>query len=150
MCTMLINDRRHTVLRLNGIGCCIGVEQVTPIAPAICEANGWREVFAGTTFEGRPVVAIELPVAVKRSHSGRWNRLCAVAPLATLSYRSDDVHIQSFERLMLLRKYIESTDRRWGRDTPFLQQLPKSILKASARPAVLRRIDALIDAHQPR
>jgi hypothetical protein len=144
MCTILVNDRRHTVLRLAGVGCCIGVEQVTPHVPDICQETGWREVDANTSFGDRPIVDVELRVRLERSStSDGWDCLVAERPPALLVYRGDEVHIRSPDRLALLRSYIASDDRRHGRSDPFLQMLPKSLIKASARRAVLKRIDML-------
>lgn len=144
MCTWLTKVRGDAVLKLEGIHCCLSVEDVEEVAPGISRANGWQEVFVEQRFPGKSVVWVPLgDEAVCRLNN--------LAPAGALEYRGRRVHFISRERIAATRAYVAATLRR-AEDFPqhrgFLENLPAEFLKASARSRVVGLLDRLL-AQQP-
>lgn len=137
---MLTKVRNGMVLRLDGIPCCLGVEEVEQYAPDISRANGWFEEFIGATLPGPGEVTVALPDDVLAKIRG-------LRPFGELTYRGRTVHFLSRERVVAARQYVAATNRR-AADYPgnreFLENLPAEFLKASARDRVVKQLDRLL------
>lgn len=140
MCTWLMKMRGDTVLKLEGIHCCMSVEDVEEVAPEISRANGWQEVFVEQQFPGKT----EVWVALGDEAVCRLNR---IKPAGVLEYRGRTVHFISRERMAATREYVASKLRR-ASDFPhhrgFLENLPAEFLKASSRDRVVCLLDRVM------
>ncbi|HEY1189879.1 MAG TPA: hypothetical protein VGE74_19675 [Gemmata sp.] len=139
MCTWVSKVRGTTVLRLQGIHCCMSVEDVGAVAPEICRANGWQELGAGAAPGEQ-----EVWVALGDEAVCRLNNL---RPAAVLEYRGRTVHFISRERIAATRDYIAARVRRsadFPRHREFLDNLPAEFLKASARDRVVGLLERVL------
>ena len=140
MCTWLTKVRGDIVLKLEGIHCCMSVEDVQEVAPDISRANGWREVFVDKQFPGKTEVWVPLgDEAVCRLNN--------ITPAGALEYRGRTVHFVSRERLAVTRDYIAARVRRataFPRHRGFLENLPAEFLKASSRARVVMLLNRVL------
>ena len=142
MCTWIMKIRGDTVLRLQGIHCCMSVEEVQEFAPEISRANGWEEILVTEDFEGQSVVSVPLPDDV-------ICRLGEREPVGKLEHRGRTIHFMSQERISATREYIASKLRKatdFNEHRGFLENLPKEFLKASSRDRIVRLLDRLAEA----
>lgn len=140
MCTWIVKERSDAVLWLTGIHCCMSVEDIEAVAPDISRANGWREAFVESRFEGKRIIYVPLG-------DEAVCRLNGTKPAGVLEYRGRTVHFINRERIETARAYIAARVRR-AADFPqhqgFLENLPAEFLKASARDRVLRLLDRVL------
>jgi hypothetical protein len=140
MCTWLTKVRGDTVLKLEGIHCCMSVEVVQEVAPDISRANGWQEVFVEQQFPGKTVVWVPLgDEAVCRLNN--------IKPAGVLEYRGQTIHFISRDRIEATRAYIAAKLRRaedFPRHQRFLENLPAEFLKASTRSRVVGLLDRVL------
>lgn len=149
MCTWITKVRGDTVLKLEGIHCCMTVEDIEEFAPDISRANGWQEVLVDQTFPGKTIVWVPLGDKIVC-------RLNDIKPAGVVEYRGRTVHFISRERIEATSHYIASRLRR-ASDFPqhrgFLENLPAEFLKASARNrlvGLLNRVLVQITVPPPR
>lgn len=145
MCTFIMKTRGDTVLVLRGIGCCRRVEDVQDVAPDISAANGWKEVFVGTSFPGKRTIDVELDD--QASSALRNEKL-----FAELTYRGRTIHFRDRGRLAATLEYVEGVLRNtssFPEHRVFLEGIPAVFLKGSARATVAKKLRSRLAASVP-
>jgi hypothetical protein len=139
MCTWVSKVRGNTVLRLQGIHCCMSVEDVQAVAPEISRANGWQEMSVGAApGENEVWVALGDEAVCRLNH---------LRPAGVLEYRGRTVHFISRERIAATRDYIAARVRRsadFPRHREFLENLPAEFIKGSARGRVVALLNRVL------